>query len=38
MLGPNGIITVGSTFSYAFMCDHEYFELATTIINSVELP
>ena len=37
MPGPNGIITVGSTFSHAFMCDHEHFELATAVINSVEL-
>ena len=34
MPGPNGVITVGSTFSHAFMCDCEHFELATTIINS----
>ena len=38
MLGPNSVITVGSTFLHAFTCDHEHFELATTIINSVELP
>jgi hypothetical protein len=38
MLGPNGIITVGSTFSHAFMCDHKHYELATTVINSFELP
>ena len=37
MLGPNGIITVGSTFSYAFTCDCEHFELATVVINSSEL-
>ena len=24
MLGPNGIITVGSTFSHAFTCDREH--------------
>ena len=34
MLGPNGVITVGSTFSHAYMCDREHFELATTVINS----
>ena len=34
---PNGVITVGSTFSYTFMCDHEHFELATTVINSTKL-
>ena len=37
MPGPNGIITVGSTFSYAFTCDCEHFELATVVINSSEL-
>ena len=35
---PNGVITMGSTFSHAFTCDHEYFKLATTVINSSELP
>ena len=38
MQGPSGIITVGSTFSHAFTCDHEHYELATTIINSSKLP
>ena len=38
MPGPNGIIIVGITFSHAFMCDREHFELATTVINSSELP
>ena len=38
MPGPNGVITVGSTFSHAFMCDHEHHELATAIINSSKLP
>ena len=38
MLGPNGVITVGSTFSHAYTCDHEHYELATTNINSAELP
>ena len=38
MPGPNGVITVGSTFSHAFMCDREHFELTTTVINSSELP
>ena len=37
MSGPNGIITVGSTFSHAYMCDREHYELATAIINSTEL-
>ena len=38
MSGPNGVITVGSTFSHAFMCDREHFKLATAVINSAELP
>ena len=38
MLGPNGVITVGSTFSHAYTCDCEHYELATAIINSAELP
>ena len=37
MPGPNGVITMGSAFSHTFMCDHEHFELATTIINSAKL-
>ena len=35
---PNGVITMGNAFSHAFTCDHEHFELATTIINSSEFP
>ncbi|XP_066341361.1 uncharacterized protein [Miscanthus floridulus] len=38
MSGPNSVITVGSTFSHANTCDHEHYELATTVINSAELP
>ena len=38
MTGPNSIITMGSTFSHAFTCDHEHFELATVVVNSSELP
>jgi len=38
MPGPNGVITVGSTFSHAFMCDHEHYELTTAVINSTKLP
>ncbi|XP_066344563.1 uncharacterized protein [Miscanthus floridulus] len=38
MRGPNDIITIGSTFSHAYSCDREHYELATTIINSTELP
>ncbi|XP_066334622.1 uncharacterized protein [Miscanthus floridulus] len=37
MPGPNGIITVSSTFSHAFECDREHYELATAVINSSEL-
>ena len=29
---------MGSTFSNTYMCDREQYELATTIINSTELP
>ena len=38
MPGLNDVITVGSTFSHAYMCDCKHYELATTVINSVELP
>ena len=38
MPGPNNVITVSSVFLHAFTCDHKHFELATTIINSSELP
>ena len=38
MSAPNGVITVGSTFSHAYTYDGEHYELATTIINSTELP
>ena len=38
MPGPNDIIIVGSTFSHAFTCDREHFELATAVVNSSELP
>ncbi|XP_066344339.1 uncharacterized protein [Miscanthus floridulus] len=38
MSGPNGIITISSAFSHAFTCDHEHFELTTTVVNSFELP
>ena len=37
MPGPNGIITVGSTFSHAYTCDHEHYELAIAVINSTKL-
>ena len=38
MPGPNGVITVGSTFLHAFTCNREHYELTTAIINSAELP
>ena len=38
MPGPNGVIIMGSTFLHAYTCDCEHYELATTIINSTELP
>ena len=38
MPGLNGVITMGSAFLHAFTCDHEYFELTTTVIHSSELP
>ena len=38
MLGLNGVITMGSTFSHAYTCDHEHYKLATAVINSAELP
>ena len=38
MTGPNGVITVGSTFLHAYTCDREHYELATAVINSTELP
>ena len=37
MPGPNNVITMGSTFSHAYTCDHEHYELTTTVINSAEL-
>ena len=38
MPGPNGVITMGSTFSHAYTCDREHYELATAVINSAKLP
>ena len=38
MLGPNNVITVGSTFLHAYTCDREHYELASAVINSAELP
>ncbi|XP_066373957.1 uncharacterized protein [Miscanthus floridulus] len=38
MLGRNDVITIGSTLSHAYLCDHEHYELTTVVINSDELP
>ena len=38
MLGPNGVVTMGSTFSHTYTCHHEHYNLATTVINSAKLP
>ena len=38
MLGPNSVITMGSTILHAYTCDHKHYELATAVINSAELP
>ena len=37
MPGPNGVITVGSTFLHAYKCDREHYEFTNAIINSTEL-
>ena len=37
MLGPNNVITVGSTFSHTYTCDREHYELTVAVINSAEL-
>ncbi|XP_034601177.1 uncharacterized protein [Setaria viridis] len=37
MPGPNDVITVGSTFSHAYMCDRKHHELPIGIVNSTEL-
>ena len=38
MPGPNDVITVASTYSHAYTCDREHYELATAVNNSAELP
>ena len=38
MPGPNGVNTVSSAFSHAFMCNREHYELTTAVVNSSELP
>jgi hypothetical protein len=37
MPGPNGVITVSSSFEQAYTCGREHFELTHTLANSVEL-
>ena len=37
MLGSNGVITMGGTFSHTYTYDREHYKLATAIINSTEL-
>jgi hypothetical protein len=37
MPGPNGVITVSSSFEHVYTCSREHFELATALANSVEL-
>ena len=38
MPGPNGVITMSSAFSHAFVCDREHYELTTVVVNSSKLP
>ena len=38
MPGPNDVIIVDSTFSHAYTCNHEHYELATAVVNSTQLP
>jgi hypothetical protein len=37
MLGPRGVITVGTSFQRAYKCEVECYELATVTIASEEL-
>jgi hypothetical protein len=37
MPGPNGIITVGTTFQQAYACDRACVELASAVVASAEL-
>jgi hypothetical protein len=37
MLGPAGIITVGSTYCHAYKCDVECVEYAEALVNSEAL-
>jgi hypothetical protein len=36
MLGPNGVITVGSTYRHAYECDVECVEYAEALIANLE--
>ena len=35
--GPNGVITVSGSFEQAYVSSREYYDLATTAVNSAEL-
>ena len=37
MPGPNGVITVSGSFEQAYVSRREYYNLATTTVNSAEL-
>ena len=37
MLGPRGVITIGTSFQHAYECEVECYEHASTIIASEEL-
>ena len=37
MPGPNGVITVSGSFEQAYVSSREYYDLATTTVNSTEL-
>ena len=37
MSGPNGVITVNGSFEKAYVSSREYYDLATTAVNSAEI-
>ena len=37
MLGPHGVITVGTSFQRAYVCEVESYELASATLTSEEL-
>jgi len=37
MPGPNGVITVSGSFKQTYVSSREYYDLATTTVNSAEL-